>query len=360
VREREREWDWRLGNLLRVVGVTGCCVAMAQAERARPEQVAPEDFLVVTEGELKHEVETYKARVVTDKKGRETLPKPLRPMDLTKRGDPRPPKEDDEGVPVPDDVDDEAEVKGGDSVEDAAGEDEDEDDGGVGSGAGAGAGAGSGPGTRAGAGGDDDAGGGGGDEGDADGDGDGEGEGDGDGELEEHDSDYEGLDEDIDEFDENGNVTLRSPTFFFRHDSEDDLLEKKDAPVLPPSQYRKLRGYDNRLQKPDNAAERAKGQRKEKKGAVQLMLRTKLKALKVFRQLLGRHVTAIARRNLVAEARYKARVKSRRRFRRENPPVIECSRCPATFGLYRPYRRHWVFECPRTGNGEYKPRMKRA
>lgn len=59
-------------------------------------------------------------------------------------------------------------------------------------------------------------------------------------------------------------------------------------------------------------------------------------------------------------ARYKARVHARRAYRKENPPTIACPKCTATFGLYRPFRRHYLFKCPKNGNGEHHPTIRRA
>ncbi len=164
-------------------------------------------------------------------------------------------------------------------------------------------------------------------------------------------------------YDAEGKPTLRSPTLFYRHDSEEELLaavEKKQVPVLSPTQYRKLRGLDTKLVKPQNEEEARKAQRKVKRGAGAVAMRAKLATLKFVRQLFGKHVVAFARRNIVAELRYKARVHARRAYRKDHPPTIACPNCPATFGLFRPYRRHFVFECPKSGNGEHHPTIRRA
>ena len=114
-------------------------------------------------------------------------------------------------------------------------------------------------------------------------------------------------------YDDAGRPTLRSPTIFYRHDSEEELLGKlegsKPVPVLSPVQYRKLRGMESKLQKPDNEEERAKARRRHKRGAGAVAMRAKLATLKFVRQLFGKHVTAFARRNIVAEMRCVARSK---------------------------------------------------
>ena len=168
-----------------------------------------------------------------------------------------------------------------------------------------------------------------------------------------------GVDEDASLYDENGKVTLRSPMHFARHESEEEVIAAKEPPVAPVSQYRRAKSKGSRLEnKPD--PEGSKGKRKEKKGMSAIYVKTKLKAMKLLRKISGKYVEQWARRNIIAEARYKARVKARRRYRKDYPPIIACKSCPATFGLYRPYRRHFLFECPKSGDGELKPRMKRA
>ena len=91
-----------------------------------------------------------------------------------------------------------------------------------------------------------------------------------------------------------------------------------------------------------------------------LAVRTKLRAKKLWRSLTGKSVTIWAQRNLVAGARLHARLKERAKFRKERPPYWACPTCTATFGLYRPYRRHYMLQCPETGDNELHPRLKRA
>lgn len=109
-------------------------------------------------------------------------------------------------------------------------------------------------------------------------------------------------------YDDAGRPTLRSPTIFYRHDSEEELLDKlqgtKPVPVLSPVQYRKLRGMEAKLQKPDNEEEKAKAKRRLKKGAGAVAMRAKLATLKFVRQLFGKHVASFAARNIVAEMRW--------------------------------------------------------
>ena len=131
-------------------------------------------------------------------------------------------------------------------------------------------------------------------------------------------------------------------------------------PVLSPTQYRKLRGLDAKLVKPQNEEEARRAQRKIKKGAGAMAMRAKLATLKFVRQLFGKHVVAFARRNIVAEWRYKARVHARRAYRKDHPPIISCPNCTRTFGLYRPYRRHFLFECAKGGLDEHHPTIRRA
>ena len=81
------------------------------------------------------------------------------------------------------------------------------------------------------------------------------------------------------------------------------LAGTKPVPVLSPVQYRKVRGMESKLQKPDNEEERAKARRRHKRGAGAVAMRAKLATLKFVRQLFGKHVTSFAKRNIVAEMR---------------------------------------------------------
>jgi hypothetical protein len=365
--------------------------------------VLPEDHLVVTKEEIEGEKQNYIARV-DPVKG--VVPPPYRPLDLTQHVDPRPDAMDpevlakqarDERAKAKAEAAAAAAAKAAAAVAAGAGgkgrrgrgarsrgaaaargrgddEDGDEDDDVGGKGEGEGEDEGEDEGGEEDGDGEDYV------EGDDDDDDDEEGEDDG-GEgvwrprpllpdgvevdsLAEKDSEDDNDDDGIDEYDEMGRPTLRSPTHFFRHDSEDELLGKlagtKPVPVLSPSQYRKMRGVEAKLQKPDNEDERRKAKRKHKRGAGAVAMRAKLATLKFVRQLFGKHVVAFAKRNLVAEMRYKARVHARRAFRKDFPPIIVCPRCPATFGLYRPFRRHFLFKCPKNGNGERHPTIRRA
>lgn len=115
-------------------------------------------------------------------------------------------------------------------------------------------------------------------------------------------------------------------------------------------QRRGLGGLMGRLRGAGSEAEDGKGgdasgPRFGQGGTMMTLIKLKLKAQKVIKDVTGQTDRAMARRNLVAAARKRELAAARSRFRAKEPPPFHCATCIRTYAFYTQLRRHRLEGC---------------
>ena len=95
----------------------------------------------------------------------------------------------------------------------------------------------------------------------------------------------------------------------------------------------------------DDGAKR-KG-RQKKKGAKMALIKLKLKAQKIYKDLTGATNRTLARRNIISRSRRDACVAARAEFRSREPPPCACPTCIRTFVFIRQLNAHLNGGCDR-------------
>ena len=98
---------------------------------------------------------------------------------------------------------------------------------------------------------------------------------------------------------------------------------------------------------PGSGEEGVKKGRRKKRGAKMTLIRLKLRAQKIYKDLSGATNRSLARRNIISRSRRARCAEARAEFRATDPPPHECPTCIRTFVFTRQLSSHLAGGCDR-------------